>query len=273
MSEASNQPAARRGMPWRAITLCFVLGSLALVGGLWLFRDAIATAFVRSALRERGLACGPIEVVSQGALEALEIPPAQCTLEEGPIAAVAWSGPIRVTLAGATPSSIAIDEVTVTRRVQAAEPDAGGVVGIWARAPERIGGVVRFASRLAERESPAIAVGRVIVRREGSERELLLEEVASPARERGTPVTLTVATLTIGGSDVLGVLSMPRLRQVEVVADRTRGSLEGSIDARVDVQGLATALRTLALGFVSDHRLRVSVERLDTTPAWSIELR
>lgn len=272
-SSPPPSPARARGLPWRAITLGLLLASFALVLGLWLARSALVTAVIASSLEGRGVHCEALSIDASALLSELEIAPTRCEVAEGPIARVAWDGPLHVRLEGGSPSELEVSTLTLVRRPSAEEPDdsASGALGVWARAPARVSGVVRFASRLSEIDSPAIRVAHVVVTREdGTRPELELEGLSAPARAAGTAATISIQALSLATSEgPFGVSATPRLRAVEVEADATHGSLEGAVDATVDLPMLGA----LQLGAITGgRRVRVTAEHLDAEPRWRVEL-
>lgn len=266
-------PPPAKGRPWRAITLGLLLASFALVLLLWLARSALVTAVVASSLEGRGVRCEALSIEASGLLSELEIAPTRCDVAEGPIARIAWDGPMRARLEGGSLSELEAPTLSLVRRPSAEEPDAAasGALGVWMQAPARVGGMVRFASRLSEIDSPALRVAHVTVTREDASRpELELTGLAAPARAAGTPATITIDELTLATSQgPLGLSATPRLRAVAVEADATHGSLEGAVDATVDLPMLGA----LQLGALTGaRRVRVRAEHLDAEPRWSVEL-
>lgn len=274
MSEPSPTPIAPASSSrWRALTLLLVLATVALALALWLLRSAIVTAMIRRSLLERGVTCEPFEVSASELLGELEIAPARCEVAEGSVAALAWDAPIRAHIEGSTMSSLEIDTLTITRRAgeHEAASASGGALDVWMQAPARIGGVVHFASRLSEIDSPALSVAHLSVVREGAEpAEVELEQLVSPARAAGTPVTIAIEGLALAaGAGPLGISAVPRLRDVAVQADRTHGSIEGTADASLTVPGLGS----LHLGAIAEQRVVITAEQLDAQPRWNVEFR
>ena len=277
MSSATSTPPPVTPAPsaarWRAFALMLLAASVVLAMGLWLLRSAIVTAMIRRNLATRGVSCEPFEVEASATLGELVIAPARCTVREGVIAGLAWDAPMRAHLEGSTMASLEVETLEVTRRAGGDEaPDAAGTaLGVWMEAPARVGGVVHFASRLSEIDSPALHVARLTVNREGGEaHELELEHIECPAREAGAPVRIAIEELTLAaGEGPLGVSAEPRLRDVSVEADRSHGTIEGTADATLSLPGLGS----LQLGSLVTQRVIVTAEQLDTQPRWSVELR
>ncbi|MBN8610429.1 MAG: hypothetical protein J0L92_07595 [Deltaproteobacteria bacterium] len=279
MSTAASPPPPVTPAPsaarWRAIALMLLAASVLLAMGLWLLRSAIVTAMIRRNLATRGVSCEPFEVEASATIGDLVIAPTRCTVREGVIAGLAWDAPMRAHLEGSTMASLEVETLEVTRRAGEDEaPDAvGTALGVWMQAPARVGGVVHFASRLSEIDSPALHVARLVVIREGGqehEHELELERIECPAREAGAPVRIAIEGLTLAAGDgPLGVSAVPRLRDVSVEADRSHGTIEGTADATLTLPGLGS----LQLGSLVTQRVIVTAEQLDTQPRWSVELR
>jgi hypothetical protein len=266
-------PARSKGRPWRALALGLLLASFPLGLGLWLARSVIVTALVASSLDGRGVRCEALSIDASGTLSELEIAPTRCEVAHGPIARVAWDGPMRTRLEGASLSELEAPTLSLVRRPSAEEPDAAasGALGVWVQAPARVSGVVHFASRLSEIDSPALRIAHVVVTREDAARpELELVGLVAPAREAGAATTISIEELSLATSQgPFGVSATPRLRAVEVEANATHGSLEGAVDATVDLPVLG-ALQLPAL--TGGRRVRVTAEHLDAEPRWSVEL-
>ena len=174
---------------------------------------------------------------------------------------------------GASVDSLEVSSLSIVRRPSDEEPDPGlgGALGVWMQAPVRVGGIVRFASRLSQIDSPGLRVAHVSVSRDGgSEPELELAGLEAAARETGAPVEISIEQLTLASSQgPLGVSATPRLRAVHVEADAMRGTLEGAIDATLAVP----LLGTLRLGALTgEQRVRVTGEQLDGEARWSVAL-
>ncbi len=267
MSEASTP----RGRPWRAITIGLVVLSLALVGALWLGRSALVTALVTRSLEGRGVRCEGLEVTASAMLGALEIAPCTCEVERGPIARVAWREPMHAELEAGSVSALRTAALAITRRAADDDVASTGAAGVWMDAPRRVSGLVHFASRLSEIDSPSISVDEIVVTREGSDdEELSLSGLACRARSASSPVSLEVEELSLAAATgPFGLSATPRLHHVAVQADATQGSLEGVVDATVEVPMLGT----VQLGTVAgERRVRVSAEHLDATAAWHVEM-
>lgn len=277
MTETVSATAAApraAGSRFRTLTIVLVLGTLAMALALWLLRSAIVTAMIRRSLEGRGVTCEALSVTASAGLGELEVAPTRCDVAEGVIAAIAWDAPIRAHLEGSEMSSLSIETLAITRRASDREPPivGGTALGVWMQAPARVSGVVHFAARLAEIDSPAMTVSRITVTRDGAEdTELELETLSSPARAANAPVAISIASLTLAAAGgPLGVTAVPRLRGVVVEAERTRGSLEGTVDATFTLPGIGS----LQLGSLTgEQRVRVTADQLDTQPRWDVELR
>ncbi|MFO0712166.1 MAG: hypothetical protein U0353_20115 [Sandaracinus sp.] len=269
--ERATTPSHARPSRWRAIALGLVIASLALVAVLWLARSAIVTAIVAGSLEERGVRCEGLAITASGMLGALEIAPSTCEVAEGSIARVAWDAPLRAELETGSVSALRARSIAITRRASADDVSASGAAGVWMEAPRRVSGLVHFASRLSQIDSPAISVEQLAVTREGSDaEELSLEGLIAPARSAGTPVALEVRELSLAaGAGPFGVSATPRLRTVAVLADHAHGSLEGVVDASLELP----VLGSIQLGAITgERRVRVSAEHLDATPEWHVEM-
>ncbi|MFN7702338.1 MAG: hypothetical protein ACK6CU_01095 [Deltaproteobacteria bacterium] len=270
---AGSEPGRpRHRVPWRALGLGLGLATLSLLFALWLLRSALVTALAQRALAGRGVVCEDLAIEANALLSELEVAPARCDAASGPVAGVAWDAPLRISLEGVSVSALEAPSLSVVRRPSDDEPEVRGALGSWAQAPARVGAVVRFVSRLSEMESPALRVGRVVVTclEAGPRPELELSELVAPARSAGTPATLSIAELSLASAaGPLGVSATPRLRRVVVEADTTRGTLEGTVDATVEIP----VLGALQLGAIAgERRVRVRAEQLDAAPRWSVEL-
>lgn len=275
--DASSAVASARTArwPWRAITIGLLLASFVLLLGLWLARSAIVTALVARSLDARGVRCEALSIEASATISELEIAPTACEVAEGPITRVAWDAPMRAQLEGGGLGALEVPTLTIVRRASAEDPAAAsGALGVWAQAPARVGGVVRFVSRLSEIDSPALRVAHVVVTRSDAAAdagpELELRELVAPARTAGTPAMMSIEELALATSrGPLGLSAAPRLRDVDVEADTTHGSLEGAVDATVDMPMLG-ALQLGAL--TGGARVRVCVDQLDGEPRWSVQL-
>ncbi len=267
--------SARRGVPWRALTWTLLALTALLVLGLWSARSAILTRLVARDLERRGVHCEGLSLEASATLDEVVVAPAFCVVGAGAVASVRWDEPIRASAEGAEVATLVVGTLHIERRPTGSDhrADALGLAGQMLRAPERVGGVLHFAARLAESPSPRIEAARVEVEVEGHEGvELTLLEVVVPARAAETPVEATIGELSLAAVDgPLGVRAAPRMTEVTVRAEPTRGSLEGSMDAGLRLP----ILGTFSLGqLTGPQRLVLTVEALDTsTPRWNAELR
>ncbi len=276
MTEASSTTPtpAPTSSRWRTLALVSIVATVCLAIGLWLLRSALVTAMIRRSLLERGVTCEPFDVSASALLGELEIAPSRCVVAEGVVAGLAWDAPIHAFIDGSNMSAIQIESLEITRRPSEHEAPAalGAALGVWVQAPRRVGGVVHFASRLSEIDSPALSVGHLTVALEGAaETELELERLSCPARSAGETVRLTSDGLALASSSgPFGLTAVPRLRDVVVEADRTRGTLEGTIDGTVGVPGFGS----IQIGALAgDQRVVVTAQQLDGDPRWDVELR
>lgn len=273
-ADARASPPRRR-VPWRALTGTFVALTALLGLGLWSARSAILTVLVAQDLERRGVHCEGLSLEASATLDEIQIAPAFCVVGAGAVASVRWDEPIRATSEGAEVATLVVGTLHIERRPSGGDlrADQLGLAGQLLRAPERVGGVLHFAARLAESASPRLEASRVEVTVEGHEGiELTLQDVVVPAREANSPVEATIRELSLAAVDgPLGMRAAPRLTEVAVHAEPTRGSLEGSMDAGLRVP----ILGTLSLGgLTGGQRLVVTVEALDSsTPRWNLELR
>lgn len=266
--EDARKPAARTpARPWRALALAFAGGTLLLLVLLWSLRSAIVTSLVVRALSGRGIECAGLSVSASGLLDTLTVAPSRCLIERGDVVEVRWDAPITATMEGGSVGAVSADVVHVVRRRHPADQQP---MGDLLRAPERVGGVLRFASRLSELDSPHLTAARIEVVREGDgAADLTLVGLEIPLREASVPVEASVAEISLAPiTGPLGVAASPRLTTVVVHAERTRGTLAGTLDTHLDMPMLGT----LRLGgLLGEQRVEVVVEGLDEPePRFSI---
>jgi hypothetical protein len=272
---ATAAPAPRRGIPWRGLTIGSGLAIVVLLGGLFVARSAILTFLVTSDLDRRGVHCEGLSLEASPTLDEVVIAPAFCVVGAGAVAEVRWDAPMRATAEGAGVATLTASTLRIVRRPTGGDARAEdlGVLGNLVRAPERVGGVLYFAARLSESASPRLEAAAIEVLREGeASPELTLREVVIPARDAGTPVEATVAEIALAPVDgPLGVRVAPRMIDVSVQAEPTRGVMEGALDPSVRLP----VIGALSLGgLVGARRIALTVEALDTSnPRWNVETR
>ncbi|GAB4197408.1 MAG: hypothetical protein OHK0013_05560 [Sandaracinaceae bacterium] len=266
---------ARRAFPWRGVAIVSGVAIVALLAGLFFSRSAILTFLVTNDLDRRGVHCEGLSLEASPTLDEVVIAPAFCAVGAGAVAEVRWDVPMRAMVEGTGVATLSVSTLRVTRRPSGGDARARdlGAIGDLVRAPERLGGVLHFAARLSERASPRLEAATIEVLREGDPSpELTLREVVIPAREAGSPVEATIAEIAlapVGGP--LGVRVAPRMTEVSVRAEPTRGSLEGSLDPSVRLPVLGAL--TLG-GLVGPRRVAITVDALDTgNPRWNVEAR
>jgi len=252
-------PAPSRRRPWRALALTFAVGALVLLVVLWSIRSALVTALVTRALASRGVTCAHLDISASALLDELTVSPAVCTVENAEIVEVRWDAPMTVTMSGGAVGAMSADVVRIVRRRHPADDLP---LGDLLRAPERVGGVLLFASRLAQLDSPRLTASRVEIVRDGDgAADLTLSELVIPERDASEPVEATVSEIllaTVAGP--MGMAASPRLATVVLHAERDRGTLAGTPDPTVELPMMG-ALRLG--GLLGEQRIEVSVEGLD----------
>ncbi len=230
-----------------------------LLGVLWSQRSAIVTALVTRSLASRGVTCANLGISASALLDELTVSPAVCTVENAEIVEVRWDAPMTVTMSGGAVGAMSAEVVRIVRRRHPADDVP---MGDLMRAPERVGGVLLFASRLAQLESPRLTASRIEIVREGDgAADLTLSGLVIPERTASEPVEATVTEIELAPfAGPMGVAASPRLATVVLHAERDRGTLAGTLDTTVELPMMG-ALRLG--GLLGEQRIEVSVEGLD----------